>query len=92
MRQSKMLAKFRAGAFARVCSMGHVLPFFIRYAAHYGYDGIWLDLEHRNMTSREVQYLDSALLLQRYRLHGAPANTRIHSALSLLRRRRLLAF
>jgi len=52
-----MLAKFRAGDFARVCSVGHVLPFFIRYASHYGYDGIWLDLEHRNMTSREVQYL-----------------------------------
>ncbi len=57
MRKSKMLAKFRAGEFARVCSMGHVLPFFVRYAAHYNYDGIWLDLEHRNMTSREVQYL-----------------------------------
>ena len=57
MRKSKMLAKFRAGEFARVCSMGHVLPFYVRYAAHYGFDGIWLDCEHRNMTSREVQYL-----------------------------------
>lgn len=57
MRKSKMLAKFRQGKFARVCSMGHVLPFYIRYAAHYGFEGIWLDLEHRNMTSREVQYL-----------------------------------
>ena len=35
--------------------MGHVLPFYIQYAAHFNYDGIWLDLEHRNMDEREVQ-------------------------------------
>lgn len=57
MRKSKVLAKWRSGEFARFCSMGHVLPFFVRYAAHYGYDGIWLDLEHRNMDEREVQHL-----------------------------------
>ena len=55
MRRSKMLAKWRSGRFARVCSAGHFLPFFIRYAAHNGYDGIWLDLEHRTMDDREVQ-------------------------------------
>lgn len=57
MRRSKVLAKWRAGEFARFCSMGHVLPFYIRYAAHYRYDGIWLDLEHRNFDIREVQHL-----------------------------------
>jgi 2-keto-3-deoxy-L-rhamnonate aldolase RhmA len=57
MRKSKMLAKFRNGDFARVCAMGHVLPFYIKYAAHYGFDGIWLDLEHRAMDQREVQLL-----------------------------------
>ena len=57
MRKSKVLAKWRAGEFARFCSMGHVLPFYIRYAAHYRYDGIWLDLEHRNFDGREVQHL-----------------------------------
>ena len=57
MRKSKMLSKFRSGNFARVCAMGHVLPFFIRHAAHNNYDGIWLDLEHRAMTERESQYL-----------------------------------
>ncbi|UCH24663.1 MAG: hypothetical protein JSV66_12010 [Trueperaceae bacterium] len=57
MRKSKMLTKFRNGSSARVCAMGHMLPFFIRYAAHYNYDGIWLDLEHRTLTDREVQYL-----------------------------------
>jgi len=50
-----MLEKFRSDGFARVCGLGHYLPFFIRYAAHYHYDGIWLDLEHRAMDAREVQ-------------------------------------
>lgn len=57
MRKSKVLAKWRNNQFARFCAMGHVLPFFVRYAAHFGYDGIWLDLEHRNMDEREVQHL-----------------------------------
>lgn len=55
MRKSKVLAKLRNGEFARICGLGHYLPFFIRYAAHYGYDGIWFDLEHRAMDAREVQ-------------------------------------
>src|SRR5208283_645140 len=57
MRKSKVLAKLRSGKAAKICSMGHYLPFFVRYAAHYGYDGIWLDLEHRAMNDREVQSL-----------------------------------
>jgi len=59
MRKSKVLAKWRNGEFARFCSMGHVLPFYVRYAAHFKYDGIWLDLEHRNMDPREVQHLQA---------------------------------
>ena len=55
MRKSKMLEKFRAGNFARVCGLGHYLPFFIRYASQFNFDGIWLDLEHRAMDPREVQ-------------------------------------
>ena len=57
MRKSKVLAKWRNGEFARFCGMGHVLPFYIRYAAHYRFDGIWLDNEHRNFDMREVQHL-----------------------------------
>jgi 4-hydroxy-2-oxoheptanedioate aldolase len=57
MRKSKVLAKFRSGKAARISSMGHYLPFFVRYSAHNGYDGIWLDLEHRAMSDREVQSL-----------------------------------
>jgi 2-keto-3-deoxy-L-rhamnonate aldolase RhmA len=55
LRKSKVLSKLRAGSFARICATGHFLPFFVRYAAHYGYDGIWFDLEHRAMDAREVQ-------------------------------------
>ena len=57
MRKSKVLAKLRSGQFARFCSTGHYLPFYIGHAAHNGYDGIWLDLEHRTMDEREAQSL-----------------------------------
>lgn len=55
MRKSKFLAKIRSGQPARICAMGHFLPFFVRYAAHFKYDAIWFDLEHRAMDPREVQ-------------------------------------
>jgi len=38
-----------------MCALGHYLPFFVRYAAHHRFDGIWFDLEHRTMDDREVQ-------------------------------------
>ncbi len=60
MRTSKVLAKLRAGRFVRLSAMGHFLPFFVRHSAASGYDGIWLDLEHRTMSDREVQALLSA--------------------------------
>jgi 4-hydroxy-2-oxoheptanedioate aldolase len=40
-----------------MCALGHHLPFFIRYAAHFRFDVIWLDLEHRAMDQREIQSL-----------------------------------
>ncbi len=57
MRHSTVLAKIRVGQAAKVAQMGHVLPPFIAYAAHAGYAGIWLDLEHFPMDNREVQTL-----------------------------------
>lgn len=57
MRASKVLAKLRAGQFVRMSAIGHFLPFFVRYSSAAGYDGIWLDLEHRTMDDREVQAL-----------------------------------
>lgn len=55
MRKSRVLQKIRSGQCARFCAMGHYMPFYVRYAAHHGFDGIWLDLEHRAMDQREVQ-------------------------------------
>jgi 2-keto-3-deoxy-L-rhamnonate aldolase RhmA len=57
MRKSKVLSKIRSSQAAKVAVLGHYLPFFVRYAAHFGYDAIWLDLEHRTMDDREVQSL-----------------------------------
>jgi 2-keto-3-deoxy-L-rhamnonate aldolase RhmA len=57
MRKSKTLARIRNGEPVRICSLGHVIPAYIKYAAHHGFDCIWLDLEHRAMDQREVQAL-----------------------------------
>lgn len=57
MRLSKTLQKLRAGRTARVCSLGHYIPHFLRHAAQYNYDCVWLDLEHRGLEHREVQAL-----------------------------------
>ncbi|MDA1049194.1 MAG: aldolase/citrate lyase family protein [Planctomycetota bacterium] len=57
MRKSKTLARLRASNPVRMCSLGHFIPAYIRHAAHYGYDCIWLDLEHRAMSDHEVQAL-----------------------------------
>jgi len=55
LRSSKTLKKIRANESVRMCVLGHYVPSFIRHAAHYGFDCIWLDLEHRMFTDREVQ-------------------------------------
>ena len=57
MRTSKTLAKLRRGKPARICSLGHFIPAYIRHAAHFQYDCIWLDAEHRAMSEREIQAL-----------------------------------
>lgn len=57
MRNSKILAKIRAGQPARIAQISYFLPNYIAHAASLGYDGIWLDLEHRPMDSRELQAL-----------------------------------
>jgi 4-hydroxy-2-oxoheptanedioate aldolase len=57
MRRSKVLQKLREKKPVRMCAMGNYLPAFVSLAAHYGFDGIWLDLEHRAMQTREIQAL-----------------------------------
>jgi len=57
MRKSKTLARIRNGDPIRSCVLGHFIPAYICHAARAGYDCIWIDLEHRAMTTREVQAL-----------------------------------
>lgn len=57
MRKSKILARMRAGQPARSVMLAHVMPPFVAYAADAGFDGIWLDLEHRPMDTSAVQML-----------------------------------
>jgi 4-hydroxy-2-oxoheptanedioate aldolase len=57
MRQSKILKKIRAGKVARICALGHYLPFYPKHAAAFGFDGVWVDGEHRTFDAREVQAL-----------------------------------
>ncbi len=57
MRKSRTLARLRAGEPVRMCSLGSFNPAYIRHAAEFGYDCIWLDMEHRAFAAREVQSL-----------------------------------
>ena len=57
MRRSKTLEKLRAGKLVRVCGLGHYIPSFVRHAAHFNFDCIWLDLEHRAMDDGDVRSL-----------------------------------
>jgi len=57
MRNSKTLARLRNNEPVRICSLGHYSPAYVRLAAHFRFDCIWLDLEHRLIGEREVQSL-----------------------------------
>ena len=54
-RPSKILAKIRAGKVARICSTGSALGYLPAMAAHFGYDGIWVDAEHRAWDATQVR-------------------------------------
>jgi 4-hydroxy-2-oxoheptanedioate aldolase len=57
MRKSKTLARIRNNETVRMCCLGHFVPAFVKFAAHFGFDCIWLDMEHRNFSDRDVQTL-----------------------------------
>ena len=57
MRKSKTLARIRSQQTVRMCCLGHFIPAFVKHAAHFGLDCIWLDLEHRHMSDAQVQTL-----------------------------------
>lgn len=46
-RTSKLLSKIRAGKVARICVTGSPLAYMPAMAAHFGYDALWVDAEHR---------------------------------------------
>jgi 4-hydroxy-2-oxoheptanedioate aldolase len=54
MRKSKVLAKLRAGKVARIFCIGSPLGMAPAMAAHFHYDGIWVDGEHRVWDPREI--------------------------------------
>lgn len=55
MRTSKVLKKLRSGGVAKICATSHFLPYFPHLAAHFGYDGVWVDAEHSNWNPREIE-------------------------------------
>jgi 4-hydroxy-2-oxoheptanedioate aldolase len=55
MRKSKILAKLRAGKVARVACASSPITMFPALAAHFHYDGVWVDAEHRTWDPREAQ-------------------------------------
>ena len=57
MRKSRTLSRIRNNETVRMCCLGHFVPAYVKFAAHFGYDCIWLDLEHRNIADRDVQTL-----------------------------------
>ena len=57
MRRSKTLQRIRNGEIIKSCVLGHFIPAYVAHAAKAGYDCIWLDLEHRSISVRDVEYL-----------------------------------
>jgi 2-keto-3-deoxy-L-rhamnonate aldolase RhmA len=55
MRKSKTMERIRRGEVIRTCVLGHYVPAYVAHAARAGYDCIWLDMEHRALSVREVQ-------------------------------------
>ena len=57
MRKSRVLEKIRNGEVARICALGSYLPYFPSLAVRAGYDGVWVDGEHKPFNPREAQAL-----------------------------------
>ena len=54
-RKSKVLEKIRRGGIARVCSTGTAAIYLPAMAAHFGYDAVWVDAEHRAWDATQVR-------------------------------------
>jgi 2-keto-3-deoxy-L-rhamnonate aldolase RhmA len=56
-RRSRTLARIHAGQVARICGLGNFVPPFVKHAAHFGFDCIWLDAEHNAWCDRDLRAL-----------------------------------
>ena len=54
-RSSKLLAKLRSGKVARLCVTGSPLAYMPALAAHFGYDALWVDAEHRAWDAIQIR-------------------------------------
>ncbi len=59
MRKSKIRQKLDAGQVARVCALGAHLPYYPQMAAHFSYDAVWVDGEHRAWDPHEISHFIS---------------------------------
>lgn len=57
MRKSKIRQRLDNGQVARVCALGSNIGYFPLMAAHFGYDAVWVDGEHRTWDPREIAEL-----------------------------------
>ena len=57
MRKSKTLQRIRENQIVRMAALGHYIPAYICHAAKNNFDCVWLDLEHREMSTKETQAL-----------------------------------
>lgn len=58
MRDSKMLAKLRAGKVALTFGVsGGFSTKTVEFAGIHGFDGVWIDMEHRNFTDKDMELL-----------------------------------
>ena len=58
MRESKILAKLRSGKTALTFSVScGVNTKAVEFAGRLGFDGVWIDMEHRNLTDADVETL-----------------------------------
>ena len=59
MRSSKILAQFRAGQVAWICSLGFPASNYPALAARANYHGVWMDGEHHAWDPREIEAMTS---------------------------------
>lgn len=57
MRPSKIRRKLDAGKVVRICGLGSDIAYYPQLAAHFGYDAVWVDGEHRAWEPHQIAAL-----------------------------------